>query len=94
MANSSQTFSQFQDFGEQGWEMRPQGYLSELALTTGLALFVRLSGADAKEAERELKDYLRSPFRKALRAIDRLHPDLRSSLAAVDLAEWGAMADS
>jgi hypothetical protein len=94
MANSSKTFSQFQDFGEQGWAMRPQGYLSELALTTGLALFVRLSSADAKAAERALKDYLRAPFRKAWKAIGHRHPDLPATIAAIDLAEWSSMADS
>jgi hypothetical protein len=94
MANSAKNFSQFQNFGEQGWEMRPQGYLSELALTTGLAMFVRLSDTDAKSAERELKDYLRAPFRKALKAIDRIHADPHAAIAAIDLAEWGATADS
>jgi hypothetical protein len=88
MTNSARDFAQFQDFAEQGWRMRRQGYLSEMELTTGLAVFVRLSGADARAAERELKDYLRSPFRKALKALDRLHPDVAASVAAIDLAEW------
>jgi hypothetical protein len=94
MANSAKDFAQFQDFGEQGWRMRSQGYLSEMALTTALAVFMRLSDSDAKAAERELKGYLRSPFRKALNAIDRLHPDLRSAVAAIELSDWTSANDS
>jgi len=52
MANSSRDFRQFNDFGESGWESSRVGYLSELALVTALALFARLTGADAKPAER------------------------------------------
>ncbi|MES2444994.1 MAG: hypothetical protein V4574_19385 [Pseudomonadota bacterium] len=88
MANSAKNFRQFQTHEEMGWEMRAAGYLSELARITGLAIFVRLKGADAGAAERALKDYLRGPFRKALAAIDRECPDLAATIAAVDLAEW------
>ncbi|MDB5704490.1 MAG: hypothetical protein JWN66_1606 [Sphingomonas bacterium] len=88
LANSAKSFRQFQNFGEQGWEMRGQGYLSENALVTALALFVLLSGTDAAAAERDLKDYLRKPFRAALAVIRRGYPHLAASIAAVDLGEW------
>ncbi len=88
MANSAKTFRQFEGGGEMGWEMRGAGYLSENALVTALAMFVRLSHGEPKAAEAELKPYLRGVFRKALAAVDRLHPDLAAGIAAVDLADW------
>lgn len=88
MANGAKSFRQFQDFGEQGWEMRRSGYLSELALVTGLALFVRLTNSDPKHASGALKDYLRKPFGRALKAIDRRMPDIWPGLLAIDLKEW------
>jgi hypothetical protein len=87
-ANAAKNFAQFQTEREQGWEMRAAGYLSELALVTELALFTRLSGADAKAAERELKPYLRGPFRKALAACDREADDPWELIRKVDLAHW------
>lgn len=88
MANSAKTFRQFQNFEEMGWEMRPQGYLSELALVTGLAIFVRLIDIDSKVVAQSLKDYLRKPFRSALAAVERRYPDLGSAIASVDLSDW------
>jgi hypothetical protein len=88
MANSAKNFSQFQSAGEIGWEMRGAGYLSENALTTALAMMVRLTAANAVPIERELKTYLRGVFRKALAAADLAYPDLPAALEAVDLNEW------
>jgi hypothetical protein len=88
LANSAQTFRQFEGFGEYGWEMRRQGYLGEPALTTALALFVRRAGTDARAARAALKPALRSPFCAAIRAIDRRHPDIHAALSAIDLAAW------
>ena len=88
MSNSAKSFGQFQNFGEIGWQMSAQGYLSENALTTGLALFVAASGADAATAEAALKNYLRKPFRRALKAIARDHPDLADDLRDMDLTDW------
>jgi hypothetical protein len=88
LANSAKNFSQFQNESEQGWQMLSQGYLSENALVTGLAIFVLLSSADEKAAERDLKDYLRGPFRKALAATRKMHPDLAASITAIDLSDW------
>jgi hypothetical protein len=88
MANSAKNFSQFQSAGEIGWEMRGAGYLSENALTTALAMMVRLTAANATPIEGELKTYLRGVFRKALAAADRAYPDLPATLEAVDLNEW------
>jgi hypothetical protein len=88
MANSAKSFDQFQNFGEMGWQMQARGYLSENALATGLALFVAASGADASTAQVALKDYLRKPFRRALKAIRRDYPDLSTELRDMDLADW------
>jgi hypothetical protein len=88
MANSAKSFGQFQNFGEMGWQMQARGYLSENALTAGLALFVVASGADAADAEAALKDYLRKPFRRAVKVIRRDHPDLANELRDMDLADW------
>lgn len=88
MANSAKNFSQFQTMEEVGWEMRPQGYLTEIALVSGLAIFARLSDADTKGAEFALKAYLRKPFRKALSFIDGEYPDMASALAAIKLSDW------
>lgn len=86
--NSARDFQQFQSDGEQGWQMRSSGYLSELSRVTALAMFVRLAGADARAAEAALKDYLRGRFRKAIGALDHRHPQLAEEIAAVDLTEW------
>lgn len=88
MANSAKTFRQFQSAGEQGWEMRGAGYLSENALVTALAIYVRLARADPAPVTRELKSYLRGVFRKALAATDRRYPDLVAAIQAVDLSDW------
>lgn len=88
MSNGAKSFRQFQNFGEQGWEMRSSGYLSESALVTGLALFVRLTDTDPKHASGALKDYLRKPFSRALKAIDKRMPNLWPALVAIDLKEW------
>jgi hypothetical protein len=37
---------------------------------------------------RPLKDYLRKPFRRAVKAIRRDHPDLANELREMDLADW------
>ena len=84
LANSAKNYHQTTTY----WQMRSQGYLSENALVTGLAIFVLLSGADEKAAERDLKDYLRGPFRKAIAATRKSYPDLAGSIAAIDLSDW------
>lgn len=88
MANGAKNFAQFHGGGEQGWEMRRQGYLTEEALTAALAIFVRMAGADAEDAEGALKDYLRGVFRKTLAVIDHDYPALRATLETADLSDW------
>jgi hypothetical protein len=88
LANTAKNFHQFRNESEQGWQMQAQGYLSENALVTGHALFVLVSGADEAAAQGDLKTYLRGPFRKAIAATQRTHPDLVAALATIDLAEW------
>lgn len=88
LANSARSFGQYQSAGEMGWSSRTQGYLSEGALVTATAIFQRLAARDPMEAAPWLKDYLRSDLKKAARALDRLHPDIAASVAAVDLRDF------
>ena len=65
MANSSWSFGQVQTGTTLGWSSRTQGYLSEAALTTALAIFQRLIGRDPADAAPYVEDYLRKVLRKA-----------------------------
>lgn len=89
LANSARQFSQFQDGLIQGWQSSTSGYLSERALVTLLALFVRLFEQDSGQASAPLKPYLRADFAKALKYIDRRYPDIGKALDELDLTEWG-----
>ncbi|HEY5721217.1 MAG TPA: hypothetical protein VIT45_02750 [Allosphingosinicella sp.] len=90
LANSAKNFRQFQSGGEMGWESRSQGYLSEGALVTALAIFQRLRGEDPLAPSRWLKDYLRTDLKNAAKALARIHPDLERAVDAVDLGEYGS----
>ncbi|PSJ37620.1 hypothetical protein [Allosphingosinicella deserti] len=90
LANSARNFAQFQSDGLQGWSSRTQGYLSEQALVTGLAIVERLYGRDPLTAAPFLKTYLESDLRRATKALARLHPDIPAAVGAVDLAQYGA----
>lgn len=90
LANSARSFAQFQSAGEMGWSARTQGYLSEGALVTALALVERLAGRDPLAAAACLKDYLAKDLRRAAAALQRRHPHIHAAMAAVDLAEYGA----
>ena len=88
LANSARSFGQFQSAGEMGWSSRTQGYLSEGALVTAIAIFQRLAGRDPLAAAPYLKPYLESDLRKATKALARLHPDMAASVERVDLADF------
>jgi hypothetical protein len=88
LANSARNFAQFQDAHIQGWHSSTSGYLSENALVTATAIFVRLFEIDPAPAIPRLKPYLRGDFAKALKYVDWRHPDVAQALAAVDLADW------
>lgn len=88
LANSARSFSQFQSGGEAGWSSSLQGYLSESALVTALAVTERLAGRDPLDAAPFLKDYLRKDLRNASRALAKAHPDLRESMTTIDLSEF------
>ena len=88
LANSARNFSQFQDATEMGWSSRTQGYLSEGALTTGLAIFQRLAGRDPLEAGPWLKPYLQSDLKRATKGLARRFPDLETAVEATDLSEF------
>jgi hypothetical protein len=89
LANAARNFSQFQSGGEMGWSSRSQGYLSEGALVTALAIFQRLRGDDPLAPARWLKDYLRTDLKNAAKALARLHPDMARAVEVVDLGEYG-----
>jgi hypothetical protein len=89
LANSARHFAQYLSAGTMGWSSRMQGYLSEGALVTALAIFQRLAGRDPLEPEPWLKDYLRKDLRRAARGLAKRHPDMAASVGAVDLAEYG-----
>ena len=90
VANAAKNFSQFQDAGEMGWSSRSQGYLSEGALVTALAIFQRLRGEDPLAPSLWLKDYLRTDLKNAAGALARLHPDMARAVDTVDLGEYGS----
>lgn len=88
LANSARSFGQFQSAGEMGWSSRTQGYLSEGALVTAVAIFQRLAGRDPLAAASYLKPYLEADLRKAVKGLARLHPDLAASVERIDLADF------
>lgn len=88
LANTARHFSQFSDGQIQGWQSSTSGYLSEQALVTLTAMFIRLFGIDPDMASAPLKSYLRTDFAKALKHIDHQYPDFPAALAAIDLEQW------
>ncbi len=90
LANSAKNFSQFQSAGEMGWSSRLQGYLSEAALVTALAIFQRLAGRPPSEAATHLKPYLQKVLKSADKALAKQHPDMVASVNAIDLADFAA----
>jgi hypothetical protein len=88
LANSARRFEQFQDAWSQGWQSSTSGYLSERALVTLTAMFIRLFGIPAEMAADPLKPYLKVDFAKALKYVDWRYPDFRAALEQVDQGEW------
>jgi hypothetical protein len=90
LANSARQFEQFQDAWSHGWRSSTSGYLSEGALVTATAIFVRLFAIDPELAREPLKPYLQKDFRKALKYVDWRYPELGKAIAELDLSEWEA----
>lgn len=87
LGNSARTSRAFTEFDQQGWETRGQGYLSERALMTALAISETLAGRDPLAAAPHLKPYLAKDLKLAARyAASR---DLAADMAAIDLADYG-----
>jgi hypothetical protein len=90
LANSAKSFAQFQNAGEMGWSTRRQGYLTEGALVTALAIAQRLAGRDPLEPAPYLKDYLRTDVKRAAKVLGKRFPDMQAAVEAVDLADYAA----
>ena len=90
MANSAWSFGQFQSGGMQGWASRTQGYLSESALVTALAIYLRLVGRPPADAAPHVEDYLRKVLRNADAWLAKRHPDMAAAIEAVDLDPYGS----
>ncbi len=90
MANGARNFRQFQSAGEMGWSSQLQGYLSESALVTALAIFQRLAGRAPSDASPHLKPYLQKVLKSADKALAKQHPDMVASVAAIDLSEFAS----
>lgn len=88
LANSARSFEQFQDAGMHGWRSSTSGYLSEGALVTTTALFVRLFNHAPELASEQFKPYLKADFQKALKALDKRYPDLEKAISRTDLSDW------
>jgi hypothetical protein len=87
LANGARNFSQFQDSGMHGWQSEAAGYLSENALVTALAIFIRHFHMEA-ELGPYLKAYLRKDYKAAHRYIAREHPNISDEIDKLDLAVW------
>lgn len=87
LANSARNFSQFTDGAMHGWSSETSGYLSENALVTAVAIFEARFGSEEHTAAM-LKDYLRSPYRKAQRYLQKRYPELGDHLTKIDLSAW------
>jgi hypothetical protein len=90
LANSARNFGQFQSAGEMGWSSHLQGYLSEPALVTALAIFQRLAGRAPADAAPHLKPYLQKVLKAADKALAKQHPDLVASVKEIDLSDFAA----
>ena len=78
------------DEGGQWYQSGWQGYLSERALMTALAIQETLAGRDPLAACQWLKPHLAQDVKLAVRYLARR--DLAADMAAIDLADYGAAA--
>ena len=88
LANSARTFETFQGSTRAGWRSRLQGYLSEGALVTCLAIFQRLAGREPTAAAPHLEDHLRTDLRRVDRVLARRFPDMAAAVEAIDLTAF------
>lgn len=87
LGNSARNFRGFTEFDQMGWQNIPQGYLSERALMTALAVTETLADRDPLVAAPYLKNYLVKDLKLAAKYAMRL--DLSAEIEAIDLAEYG-----
>lgn len=69
-ANGAFEFTQFQDFGRQGWRGGPSGYFSEDGWIFALALFLALRGEAGDTAKTHLKEHLSKRLVTAMKHLD------------------------
>lgn len=86
LGNTARTSRAFSAFDQMGWETSGQGYLSERALMTALAISETLVGRDPLAAIPHLKSHLAKDLQIAARYAAKR--DLTADMAAIDLADY------
>jgi hypothetical protein len=69
LANSAFSFRQFSQAGQQGWRAQRRGYLSELELLNGIAIYCSVLGISWRDAEPHLDAHLRPLMKQAAKDI-------------------------
>lgn len=87
MGNHARFAGHVADGNGQWYVSGSRGYLSERARMSALAISETLAGRDAMDAGPYLKNYLVDDLKRAVRYVSTR--DLRSDMAAIDLAEYG-----
>lgn len=89
LVNSARNHVSYQNALGSGWSSHSQGYLSERALVTALAISERLAGRDPMAARPYLKKYLADD----LAIVDRWlgKRDILSDVMAMNLADFGVV---
>lgn len=88
LANSARDYRAAQlEMGGHAWQTRRQGYLSERALVTALALSELLAGRDPKAARPYLKPYLAQDLDLAVKWFATRN--VEADVMAIDLSDYG-----
>lgn len=88
LANNAKQFSAYTDHTGSGWASSMQGYLSESALVTALAIAERLAGRDPLRATDWLKPHLASDLKRTDDYLGKRHTDLAGQIMAIDLSDY------
>lgn len=74
LANSAFSFSQYTGVDSQGWRTLAQGYLSEIEMVYGLAVFCHLKDIDYRDVQPYLDKSLRKTLKTAAKEMNH-HPE-------------------